>query len=314
MPGEQNQAAGADGNHQEQAQFGYNEEAVKPFLGEPDPLYRYFQGFHGRARNRNALSDEDKEYFYHATTLQNLTSILNTGLDPDRGGIRGAGTLIANENDYQEPEEGTAQNPTPQGFNQRSHGYVFASEAPEVVVPYAYEYDYMTDEGRGIDKTPVILRFKKDVLKPAHYLTALMSSIWHFNLSQLRGYESDPDQHGAVRTWKKVEWDQIEILTEEGWTPFSKQLDNGNCVRDEILHNVQEMSRKNPDVTAEEELEETIAEEELEETTAEEELESEQEPKRISLTELQREEGRGQIGQTPMPKVKDNSREKGMGK
>ncbi|MDE6712546.1 MAG: hypothetical protein K2K20_02295 [Lachnospiraceae bacterium] len=275
MAGEQNQAAEADGNHQEQAQFGYNKEAVEPFLGVPDPLSRYFPGFHGQAKNRNALSDEDKKYFYHVTTLGNLNSILRTGLDPDRGGIRGAGTLIANENDYQEPEEDTAQNPTPQGLNQRSHGYVFASESPEVVVRYAYEYDYMTDEGHGIDKTPVILRFKKDVLKPAHYLTALMSSIWHFNLSQLRGYESDPDQPGAVRTWKKVEWDQIEILTEEGWTPFSKQLDDGNCVRDEILHNVQEINRENQDVH-------------LEEPTAEVKPEPEQEPELMSITELQR--------------------------
>lgn len=299
--GEQNQAAGADGNHQAQAQGGYNREAVAPFLGKAEPLFRYFGGFRGQAMNRDALSDEDKKYFYHATTLENLASILSTGLDPDRGGIGGAGTRINGEEDYQEPQEDTAQNLEQHGFNQRSHGYVHASELPEVVVPYAYEYDYMTDEGRGIDNIPVILRFKKDVLKPAHFLPAFMSSIWHFNLSPLRGYESDPDHRGAIRTKTKVDWDQIEILTEEGWTPFSKQLDNGNCARDEILHNVQEINLENPDAH-------------LEEAIVEVEPEQEQEPELMSITDLQREDGRGQIGRTPMPGVRDNSRDKGMGK
>ncbi len=234
MAGGENQKA-VSGEDSKGAQGGYNWKAVAPFLGKESKLYGITSIFHGRAVNKDALSDEDKNYFYHVTTMGNLESILDTGLDPDRGGIGGAGTLIHGEKDAQEADRDDASNAAQQGFNQKSRGYLHASEFPEIVVPYAYEYDMLSDDNpEEVKNIPVILRFKKDALKPSNYFSALLSSICHFSLDPLRGYQSDPYQYKAIRTESEVKWYNLEILTERGWTPLDAELENGHRARDEI--------------------------------------------------------------------------------
>lgn len=325
---------------------GYNRKAVRPFLGEANPDYDEEDDyFRGRAAFPGTLQEKDRQYYYHATTMRNLASILQTGLDPQRGGIRGAGTLIAGDEDYREPDAENAQNPPQQGFNQDSHGYVFASEDPEVVVPYAFAYDDMADgvaraEGE-IESAPVVLRFRKNILKK---------------------FEKDPAQPGAIMTRQPIRWDQLEILTEEGWTPLNQPLENDRLMRDEIHDNVSAILNAGRSATvtgaslgepdqgqdperaseAEEEMEteqgselelesESETEEEMEtEQGSEPELESESEteeemdtvqapaPKRPpelkSVSDLMKEEGMGQAGTTKKPGGAENSRDKSIGK
>lgn len=267
---------------------GYNREAVTPFLGEEDPNYQEERDyFRGRAAFPDTLQEEDRQYYYHATTMRNLISILQTGLDPQRGGIRGAGTLIAGDEDYRETEVEDAQNPPQQGFNQDSHGYVFASEHPEVVAPYAFAYDDMADAaaraGGEMENAPVVLRFRRDVLEV---------------------FENDPAQPGAIMTRQPIRWEQLEILTEEGWTPLIQPLENDRFMRDEIYDNVSAILNAGRSTAM------TGARlGEPDQGPA-----PKRPPEPMSVLELVREEGMGQAGTTKKPGGAENSRDKSIGK
>ncbi len=204
--------AWGDGDREENR---YNEGAVKPFLGKPRQEKR--KNFRGEAAFPDTLAAEDRNYYYHATTLENLEGILDNGLDPERGGIGGAGTLIAGEKNY---EPGV----TKKGFNKRSHGYVHAAEDPKVVVPYAFQYDDMADgfdqnsnaiepNKAVVTRAPVILRFRKDIIG--------------------ENLEIDSKQRGAIKTTQQIPTEKLEILTENGWESLESEVTRNN-IRESI--------------------------------------------------------------------------------
>lgn len=303
----------------QEAQGGYNEKAVAPFLAKFNPNAK--KKLHGMSATSAQLEGEDKHYFYHVTTLKNLASILRSGLDPNQGGIGGAGTLIAGERDY---EDGQAPSQPRQGthFNQRSHGYVHASERPDVLTRYIYEYDALADKGTeemyGFQSAPVMLRFKKNIL-------------------QQEGrdlYEKDPCEGRktaevrAIRTTQPIGWDQLEILTEGGWTPLNQPFENDRLMRDEIYDNVSAIlsAGKSTTMTGAR-LGEPEQGPELKQGP-EPELESESEaemdtvqapaskrpPELLSVSDLMLEEGMGQAGTTKKPGGAENSKGKSMKK
>ena len=288
----------------------YNWEAVSPFLAKFNPMAK--KKLHGMSATSVQLREEDRQYFYHVTTLNNLASILHEGLNPERGGIGGAGTLIAGEKDYQEAQVGNGQNSVQMEqkthFNEHSHGFVHASEYPEVLTRYIYEYDEMADQGEGkvngVQNAPVVLRFKKEILESG----------------EEKLYEKDPYEGRkstdvrAIRTKQPIKWEQLEILTEKGWTPFVGLLkdDKANgklrLARDVIYDNVSEILVSNTN-----ELKTGVPLKE-EEPKVKEEMKTGNEPELTSVTELLQEDGMVEIGSTRKPKSGEKIRNKGIGK
>lgn len=195
-----------------EAELAYNAGAARPFLGQPSQDSNLF--FRGEAAFPNTLGAADQNYYYHATTLGNLPGILQQGLDPEKGGKGGAGALIAAPVDQEAGEY----------FAERDAGFVYLADNAETAARYAFQYDDQADGfgeppviGRGnIQRSAVILRIRRD------------------NLNQGL-LEEDDDEIGAVRTTQRLIPSNLEVLTEEGWTPLTDR-----ALRQEIYNNVNE--------------------------------------------------------------------------
>ncbi len=192
----------------------YDRDAVNPFLGRLSENPSAF--FHGEPLNPGTLREEDKNYYFHATTLGNLPGILEDGLDPERGGRGGAGENIAAPVD---PEMG-------EQFVQHSQGYVHFTDDPGIATQYAFEYETQADgytryntrssaERADIQRAAVYLRFDQDKLDEA-------------------SVETDSDEsEGAFKTAERIAPEDLQFLTQDGWIPLDDE-----AVRDEMRQNI----------------------------------------------------------------------------
>ncbi len=192
----------------------YDRDAVNPFLGRLSENPSAF--FHGEPLNPGTLREEDKNYYFHATTLGNLPGILEDGLDPERGGRGGAGENIAAPVDPEVGEE----------FIQNSQGYVHFADDPEIAITYAYEYETQADgytryntrssaERTDIQRAAACLRFKKNTVDP-------------------KSVEVDSDEsEGAFKTTERIAPEDLQFLTQEGWISLDDE-----AVRDEMRQNI----------------------------------------------------------------------------
>lgn len=202
------------GEEMEEAQIGYDADAVRPFLGRPSANPNDF--FRGEAAFPGTLGQSiGNNYYYHATTLGNLPGILEQGLDPDMGGRGGAGEYIAAPVDQEAGDE----------FARRDAGFVYLADNAEIAARYAFQYDDQadgyggrTENGRdNIQRSAVILRIREENLNPG----------------MLRWDRAE--EEGAYRTTQKLIPSNLEILTEGGWTPLRDRE-----VRQEVYRNANE--------------------------------------------------------------------------
>lgn len=275
---------------EEPAAFGYNADAVRPFLGRPSARPNRF--FRGEAAFPGTLAQEDRNYYYHATTLGNLPGILEQGLDPGRGGRGGAGALIAAPVDAQAGAY----------FENRDAGFVYLADDVDTAVRYAFQYDDQADGfgqppaiGRGnIQRSAVMLRIRRDNLE--------------------RGLlERDHAESGAVRTTERLIPSNLEVLTEGGWSPLRDRE-----LRQEIYNNVNDiLGREDPNRPLPEDENDVREREDREEIGRNEVREAEpagQNREETSLEELRGEEGpRRESRITPPSQSKDKSNDKSAG-
>lgn len=196
-------------------------KSIRPFLGHPSEEDDDF--FRGEAAFPGTLAPEDRNYYYHATTLGNLPGILERGLDPGMGGSGGAGEYIAAPVDQEAGDE----------FAERDAGFVYLADKAEIAARYAFQYDDQADgfgesptiDRGNIERSAVILRIRRENLNP--------------ELLEMDDYEDE----GAVRTTQRLMPSNLEVLTEEGWVPLRDRN-----LRQEIYNNVNEaLGRENPD-------------------------------------------------------------------
>lgn len=242
-------------------------KSIRPFLGHPSEKNNKF--FHGEAAFPGTLAPEDRNYYYHATTLGNLPGILERGLDPNMGGRRGAGEYIAAPVDQEAGDK----------FVKRDAGFVYLADNAEIAARYAFQYDDQADGygeppeiGRGnIQRSAVILRIRRENIK-----------------SKLLEID-DAETKGAVRTDRPLIPSNLEVLTEEGWVPLRDRN-----LRQEIYNNVNEaLGQGNPHNGLPED-ENDIREREARSAGAARPYKDE-----ISLEELRSEEGpRREVGRT----------------
>ncbi|MDE6742645.1 MAG: hypothetical protein K2J95_02050 [Lachnospiraceae bacterium] len=258
-------------------------ESIRPFLGRPSANPDDF--FRGEAAFPGTLAPEDRNYYYHATTLGNLPGILEQGLDPDMGGRGGAGEYIAAPVDQEAGDE----------FAERDAGFVYLADNAEIAARYAFQYDDQADGfvesqaiNRGnkeksaidrdnIERSAVILRVRKDVLQKEE--DSMKDSL----------ERDDAEVEGAYRTTQRLFPSNLEVLTEEGWVPLRDRN-----LRQEIYHNVQNtLGRMAHNLLPEDEND--IREREARPAGAARPHRDE-----ISLEELRSEEGpRREVGRTP---------------
>lgn len=267
------------------AELGYNADAVRPFLGRPSANpNRYFRG---EAAFPDTLAGNDRNYYYHATTLGNLPGILEQGLDPQMGGRGGAGQLIA-----------APVNPVAgANFARRDAGFVYLAQNAEIAARYAFQYDDQADGfgqppaiGRGnVQRSAIILRVRRDSLDP--------------NLLE----RDRAEQNGAVRTGQRLIPSNLELLTEGGWVPLRNRE-----LRQEIYHNVNDMLGRGGPHNRLPEDENDIREREAGERREAGAARPYREES--SLDELRGEEGpRRKRRMTPPAPKRDNSYDKGTG-
>ncbi len=204
-------------------------ESIRPFLGRPSAEHNVF--FRGEAAFPGTLAPEDRNYYYHATTLGNLPGILERGLDPGMGGRGGAGEYIAAPVDKKVGDE----------FVKRDAGFVYLADNAEIAARYAFQYDDQADgfgeppaTGRGnIERAAVILRIRKDV----DVLQKKEDSLERDDAEEEDSLErDDAEVEGAYRTTQKLIPSNLEVLTEEGWVPLRDR-----DLRQDIYNNVNEM-------------------------------------------------------------------------
>lgn len=196
---------------EEEAQIEYDADAVRPFLGRLKQTEPKREFFHGEAAFPNTLTEEDRNYYYHATMLGNLPGILEQGLDPARGGEGGAGAVIA----------APVNKKSGKYFAGRDRNSVYLADNAEIAARYAFEYDdkadgYIWEEqieenktkfvhtkvDANISKSPVILRIRKE------------------KVDKKMLDKDSAEAKGAHRTTQKLIPRNLEILTEGGWTPL----------------------------------------------------------------------------------------------
>ena len=187
-------------------------ESIRPFLGRPSANPNIF--FRGEAAFPGTLAPEDRNYYYHATTLGNLPGILERGLDPGMGGKGGAGEYIAAPVNQKAGDK----------FAKRDAGFVYLADNAEIAARYAFQYDDQADgfvepqaiDRGNIERAAVILRVRKKVLQKKD-----------------SPERDDAEVEGAYRTTQRLMPSNLEVLTEEGWV----SLEDRN-LRQEIYHNV----------------------------------------------------------------------------
>lgn len=253
----------------------YNERAVRPFLGRPSANPTMF--FRGEAAYPNSLAQEDRNYYYHATTLGNIPGILERGLDPQRGGSGGAGQIIA-----------APRNPVVgAGFARRDAGAVYVADNPEIAVRYAFEYD---DAADGFGQAPG----NGDIRRSAVILRVSRESLERENVQLEEDGLEDP---GAFRTHQQIIPSNLEILTEEGWTPLRDMR-----LRQEIYNNVN--TALNPNWQPKE------LPQDPQDIREREEAEIRAHRTETSLAELSSEEGPRREDRTPPVKSGEKSKDK----
>ncbi|MDL2274065.1 hypothetical protein LJC34_05945 [Oscillospiraceae bacterium OttesenSCG-928-G22] len=187
----------------------YNENAIRPFLTQPDPEAKG-RFFHGKPAYIEA-KDSDPEYLFHVTRMKHLSSIVQQGLCASHGGKDGAGALLA-----------------PDGrFVKQDAGWIFASSFPEVVDCYIHEYDTHADKSESDSwlNSPVLLRFKEYKCDKSE------------KECKCDKFEKDPAHPGAVKTRKDIGANRLEMLTFDGWESVEKN-------KQQILEVLEEMSAR----------------------------------------------------------------------
>ncbi len=203
----------------------YREDAVKPFLGRKRAIpHKCFQG---EAAYPGTLASEDKNYYYHATRLENISGILENGLDPGKGGTGGAGQVIATPYDAAKGAY----------FRRVDRGFICVTPSPEVAVKYAYEYDDRADNGDTLSAA-VILRVNKG--KFNGYKSCDSFKIFQKLPEEERReayiINDTLEKDGAFRINQPIATEDLEMLTEEGWVSL-RDL----ALRQEIYQNVKTM-------------------------------------------------------------------------
>jgi len=167
-----------------EAQRVADQQAIRPFLTKDSETPSKF--FKGESKFPDLAKKSDGEYLYHATTIQNLRGILESGLNPKLGGEGGAGDIIAGNVDQMAAKH----------FKASSAKLVHAADNPTIVNRYSHGYASSADDG-VLENAEVVLRFtKKDG----------------------DGFVDDPYQKGgAVRSGQTIAPERLEILTTEGW-------------------------------------------------------------------------------------------------
>lgn len=201
----------------------YREDAVKPFLGRKRATP--YKCFRGEAAYPGTLASEDKNYYYHATRLENIPGILENGLDPEKGGTGGAGQVIAAPYNAAKGEF----------FRKADRGFICVTPFPEVAVKYAYEYDDRADNGDTLSAA-VILRVNKNEFNGYKSCDSLKKFQKLPEEERREAYiiNDTLEKEGAFRINQSITTDNLEMLTEEGWMPLSDL-----ALRQEISQNVE---------------------------------------------------------------------------
>jgi hypothetical protein len=140
-------------------------------------------------------------YFFHATSFDNLVTIRQVGLDPDQGGKNGAGALVGNP-----------------WFVARSQNKVHATTSRATVMFYEYLHTGRAENAVGQDRPYV-----QASSTPSGPRMGALGVVLRFPKYAVMGLEVTPDPddpRSAFRIFGKVRPWVLEVLTTEGWVPI----------------------------------------------------------------------------------------------